>query len=621
MKRIYLIASILVAATSLSAKHYPDSVRQQSRQEPHIAYGWNFEFGGGLGVGSYTYAKLSASFQPAHVVNRIQFPAWHAELGINYYFVPWMGIGTGLQFGAYPNRAAVEKPWTQQTIDAYGDNYTITSQPDKLNENQNFYMLEIPLALKFRARPGKVGFTGTAGVKIGLPLMNSQRLAAGGMMNNSVSYPLYDLTMHDVPTVVENLSVPSDKNELPSHYLRTLNWAVYAEIGMLVRLHQRVDLTIAAYANYYFTDLLDRHGSDKLGFYDGRTTGEYPMPYTETYKGVLRTDEVETLHPWSVGLKIGIQVNANRTKAQREYDREQRRLRQAAQQAQAPVETAAVTVAAAEEAAPAPVLIITSEEPEEVVPSIIDELEAEYEARERAIAQIRQIAEENGIDICDVFCTDTVYREAHQTAAMPQTATVARMLDEQLQESVIYFELDKAVPILEPADILERIAALLRQHPHQKVHVNGHACKLGKPDYNKRLAMRRARAVADRLRALGVKDNQLLVASLGDDVPYRYTGKHQLSKDRRVEIVPCHATTEVVRPGSRLAQIARRHYGQTEFWVFIYEANLDKIEDPGNLPVGIELEIPDLSIRLIEMNETQALQEAQRVKTRLIPAK
>ena len=80
-----------------------------------------------------------------------------------------------------------------------------------------------------------------------------------------------------------------------------------------------------------------------------------------------------------------------------------------------------------------------------------------------------------------------------------------------------------------------------------------------KPEYNKRLALRRAKAVAKELEELGVRDDQMIIASLGDDVPYRYNGHHQLSKDRRVEIVPTYRTTEIVRPGSRLAQIARRH--------------------------------------------------------------
>ena len=540
MKRIYLIASVLMVAASLSAKHYPDSVQQQSQQEPNIAYGWNFEFGGGLGVGSYTYSQLGNSFQPAHVVNKVHFPAWHAELGINYYFVSWMGLGTGVQFGAYPNRASIDKPWMKNATDVYGDDYTITSQPDKLIETQNIYMVEVPLALKFRARPGVVGFTGTAGVKLGIPVINKQRLGSGGAINNSVHYPLYDLTMQDVPTVVENLSIPSDKSELPSSYLRTLNWAAYAEIGMLIRLHQRVDLAIAAYANYYFADLLKRHGSIDLAFYDGRTTGEYPMPYTQAYEGVLNTNEVETLHPWSVGLKIGIQVNANRTRSQREFDREQRRKRQeakeaeqAAAQEQTTPETAAVVVVPAEE----PV------EPEDSVPSIFDELEAEQLRYEQAIEQIRQIAALNGIDICDVFCTihDTITIAEPEPVLEPepvQTNAVADMLEEELEKAIIYFDWDKAIPILEPADILERIADVLKKHPEQKIHVNGHTCKLGTKEYNQRLALRRAKAVAAKLKKLGVKDEQMIVVSLGEDVPYRYKCKYPYAKDRRVEIIP-----------------------------------------------------------------------------------
>ena len=165
---------------------------------------------------------------------------------------------------------------------------------------------------------------------------------------------------------------------------------------------------------------------------------------------------------------------------------------------------------------------------------------------------------------------------------------------------------------------MERIADVLRRHPDQKIHINGHACKLGKPAYNKRLALRRANAVADKLRALGVADNQMIITSLGSEVPFRYNGKHQLSKDRRVEIVPNDRMTEVVKPGSRLAQIARRHYGEPEYWVFIYEANRDKIKDPSDLPVGVELVIPDLSERLKNMTETQALNEAKRLKEEIM---
>ena len=606
--KMMIIATLLLSAVTLSAKQYPDSVRQAGAEEPHIAYGWNFEFEGGLGVGSYLYEQLGSSYSAPHTKNTIHFPAWHAGVGINYYFVPWMGIGTGAQFSAYPNRASVSKLWSQDAKDDYGDNYTITSTPAKLHEDQNIYMVEIPIALKFRARPGVAGFTGTAGIKIGIPMITNQKLSDNGVMENSVHYPFYNLTMSNVPGVVEDLTIPSANGKLQTDHLRMLNYAAYVELGMLIRLHQRVDLAIAAYGNYYFTDLMESHSNLNLGFADGRTTGKYPMPYTEPYIGVMRTNEVKELHPWSVGLKIGLQINANRTKAQRDYDREQRRLRQAAQQQQP--DTLPETVIVWESA---------PEYVEPVIPRIVED--TFIDPREEAIRRIQQIADENGIDICQTFCPQEMVEEP------VDTRSAAEMLEDELQTAVIYFDLDKAIPILEPEDILIRIADILKRHPQQQIHVNGHACKLGKPDYNKRLALRRAKAVAAQLRELGVKDDQMIIASLGDNVPFRYQGKHQLSKDRRVEIIPVGyqtkveepvveekpaapvqkqaskaRVTETVKPGSRLAQIARRHYGNPDYWVYIFEANRDKLSKPSELPVGVELVIPSLA----EIKEQEA---------------
>ena len=373
-----------------------------------------------------------------------------------------------------------------------------------------------------------------------------------------------------------------------------------------IRVHQRVELAISAFGTYYVNDVLDTHGTKALGFSDLTTdAGKYPMPYTTTYNGVLRTNEVESLHPWAAGLKFTVQVNANRTKAQREYDKEQKRLRKQQKEAEQE-QPSSSTVVVVED--------VPTEEVEEIPEEIV------LDPREEVIRRILELADSAGIDLCETFCYihDTIYIGDAEPTPVIREDPVAKQLDDMLAKAVIFFDLDKAIPILEPEDILIRIAEILRNHPDQKIHVNGHACKLGKPDYNKRLALRRAKAVAKELEELGVRDDQMIIASLGDDVPYRYNGHHQLSKDRRVEIVPTYRTTEIVRPGSRLAQIARRHYGNPDFWVFIYEANRDQITDPSNLPVGIEIEIPNLSERLKGMNETEAAQEAQRLKEEIL---
>ena len=714
MKKISLIALLLLVTLSLAAKQeYPQSVQKASRAEPNISLGWNFEFALGAAFGNYWF-KQSPHFTPGydhHVRNDLGFDI-NAGIGVNYYFLPWMGIGTGAHFSTYANRAGIRMPWVLTTTDAYGDEYTITSTPRNLMEVQNIYMLELPIALKFRVRPqGIIGFTGTAGMKIGLPMYSKYQLKEGGTFENSIYYPKFDLTIHDVPSVVENLSIPG--KQPPPASLRALNYAVYAEVGMLVRVHQRIEMVIAAYANYYVNDMLKTHGTADLGFGTDLSCGEYPMPYNADYNGILWTKEIESLHPWSVGLRVGVQFNAGRTNAQRAYikQKQQEELlrmrtqdttsvptqptpenRPTADTLATPTPPVFVASDTAVQAAMGTDTIVPDSVPQDsVMPSALYRVPA---TREEALAQIEQLAKAHHIDLCqDIIIRDTVrlsVREyIHDTVYISapgslQPATpvqtqlaiqtpepvkiinpVAAQLDEVLKSSVIYFELDNADPILQPKDILERIAEVLRRHPNQQIHVNGHACKLGKPAYNKALALRRANAVADRLRALGVRDNQMFIASLGSNVPFRYNGQHQLSKDRRVEIVPIdpdakkdQATTvtqtqqtqptqptqqaqptrptqqtqpgkagqqsdpvrqtkpvfEVVQAGSSLAQMARQHYGVTDYWVFIYEANREKINNPNDMKIGTFLLIPDLSVRLKGLTKAQALDEAKRLK-------
>lgn len=69
-------------------------------------------------------------------------------------------------------------------------------------------------------------------------------------------------------------------------------------------------------------------------------------------------------------------------------------------------------------------------------------------------------------------------------------------------------------------------------------------------------------------------------------------------------------TTERVRNGSRLAQIARRHYGEDkmDLWVYIYDANRDIIDNPNAIKVGTELRVPHLTEQQMDLTnpDTQA---------------
>lgn len=77
--------------------------------------------------------------------------------------------------------------------------------------------------------------------------------------------------------------------------------------------------------------------------------------------------------------------------------------------------------------------------------------------------------------------------------------------------------------------------------------------------------------------------------------------------------------TEQVRDGSRLAQIARRHYGpdKIDLWVYIYDANKDKLGNPNDIKVGTELQIPKLSDRQMDLTNPATQEEIQQLKTQI----
>lgn len=621
MRKILSLLALLGLSVSLSASHYPDSVKQASKEQERIRQGWNFEFAGGVAFSQLAYQHWGQASANDHISNRLGFPSWNANIGISYYFLPWFGFGTGAHFSTYTSNATINNPWTFDLTDRYNDAYTQTVTPSDLKEQQEIWFVEFPVALNFRAMPEgkKVGFTGTLGAKFGLPVMNRYALNQTATLTNQVYYPAYDLTLNgDIPSVLENGIISPYSSSISSLRMSQFNIAGYAEVGVLFQLQQRVDLGIKVFANYYVNDLIPSSKRIPLGFKNIIPAGEYdntPL-HKNDYSSILNTTAVSSVHPWSVGLKLSLQINASRTDAQLEYDRQKRK------------RDKETKPAIEEDEGPAEVVVAQPEAP------AIDSAALWKQHCEENIRRILFLANECGINLVElgggcpantvvntpVFIHDTVYIERVIERTATDTRTAAQLLEEELNKAVIFFDFDKSIPKLEPEDILVRIAAILREHPGQRIFVNGHACKTGSDTYNMRLAMRRAKAVAAELKNLGVRDEQMIIQSKGSKEAFRYNGmEHQLSKDRRVEIIPVgmesvakpeapqtgtegtavvkrvSSGSEVVREGSRLSQIARRHYGDPMYWVYIYEANRDIIRNPQDIQPGITLRIPDLN--------------------------
>ncbi len=69
--------------------------------------------------------------------------------------------------------------------------------------------------------------------------------------------------------------------------------------------------------------------------------------------------------------------------------------------------------------------------------------------------------------------------------------------------------------------------------------------------------------------------------------------------------------TDTVEAGNSLAKIAKTHYGKSDFWVYIYLENSDRLGNPDNIASGTILVIPPAEKYDIDPNDTESVKAAR----------
>ena len=78
-------------------------------------------------------------------------------------------------------------------------------------------------------------------------------------------------------------------------------------------------------------------------------------------------------------------------------------------------------------------------------------------------------------------------------------------------------------------------------------------------------------------------------------------------------VYPEYIASEQITNGSRLAWMSKKYYGLSDFWVYIYEANKDRFDDPDKIPVGALIRIPKLDPRLIDSSNPRCVDYAKKL--------
>lgn len=90
------------------------------------------------------------------------------------------------------------------------------------------------------------------------------------------------------------------------------------------------------------------------------------------------------------------------------------------------------------------------------------------------------------------------------------------------------------------------------------------------------------------------------------------------SDDNNTRIYTEFITTEILPQDSRLAWVAKKYYGEKKLWVFIYEANLDHLNNPSCIQPGTPIRIPKLNDKLRDINNPETVQIIQELENKFL---
>jgi len=78
-----------------------------------------------------------------------------------------------------------------------------------------------------------------------------------------------------------------------------------------------------------------------------------------------------------------------------------------------------------------------------------------------------------------------------------------------------------------------------------------------------------------------------------------------------IRVYKDYILTEEITPGSRLAWIAKKHYGNKVYWPYLYDANKDHLRHPSQIAIGTPIRVPRLTAAQLDTTSAQFKQLRQ----------
>lgn len=314
MKKIKLIVLLTIVCAGLLAQE----------KGSHIS----FSVGGGLTGINYELLKN----HHRNGVRDNQLGAT-ATLDYTYYFNQHWGLSLGAGASYYRSCGMYEGTSREEffSVATQMDNnfqnlseYELRVRLMNWQEQQQLLTVDVPLMVKYQYKLGKTkrhGIFWGLGAKVQIPVIakfgvqdadfsdmadeNNWRLNVSAYYDNTkveLGHPDKQ-SVHHFGTITD----PNASLGWESDMKLKLSWAAVGEVGALIGLSKRTDLSVGIYGEYGFNNI-KKESKALIEAPDNYMASAEQIGQTLVYNGMVNSDRTEKVNLFSVGLKVGVKV-------------------------------------------------------------------------------------------------------------------------------------------------------------------------------------------------------------------------------------------------------------------------------------------------------------------------
>lgn len=266
-----------------------------------------FELSAGGGWSSMGYQMENAS-QPGLSARQNGSYGFNAHVGYGFQFNRFIGVGIGADLSRYGSKATLSGNAVWQGVtDTDGELYNHTTIVSEWKDEQELYMVEVPLALYLRFPVATdVRLFAEVGAKLGLPIMSKGSYS--GNLQHSGFYEPWVLTLSDVPSHGFYSSTMQSNYDLRTNKMTV---AGFVKVGVETPVDQQrlVWFFGAIYGTMHFMPAVTSDHTLPLGWHNDTDNADQlaAHAFMNDYYPVYMTDITRAnVNPLAVGAEIGI---------------------------------------------------------------------------------------------------------------------------------------------------------------------------------------------------------------------------------------------------------------------------------------------------------------------------